>query len=69
MDIDADGKTLATGGADKLVKLWLYDEGDLVATGAGHSGTITKVKVSHDRRIIVSVGAEGAIFIWKCPAV
>lgn len=69
VDIDADGKTLATGGADKLVKLWLYDEGDLVATGAGHSGTITKVKVSHDRRIIVSVGAEGAIFIWKCPAV
>jgi hypothetical protein len=49
--------------------VWLYDEGDLVAVGAGHSGAITKVKISSDRRIVVSVGTEGAIFIWKAPRV
>jgi hypothetical protein len=60
---------IASGGWDKTVKVWLYDEGDLVSAGIGHSGAITKVKIADDRRIIVSVGAEGAIFIWRCPAV
>jgi WD40 repeat protein len=59
---------MASGGGDKLVKLWLYDEGDLVASGAAHSGAITKVKISPDRRIVVSVGTEGAICIWRYPA-
>ena len=58
---------LASGGCDNLVKVWLYDEGDCIATGAGHSGAVTKVKISPDRRILVSVGAEGAIMIWKMP--
>lgn len=69
VDVDRKGELLATGGWDKTVKVWLYDIGSLVASGAGHAGQITKVKISHDRRIIVSVGAEGAIFIWRCPAV
>jgi len=67
VDIDADGKMLASGGADQLVKVWLYDEGDCIATGAGHSGAVTRVKISPDRRTLVSVGAEGGIFIWRMP--
>ena len=58
---------LASGGADQLVKIWLYDEGDCIATGVGHSGAVTRVKISPDRRTCVSVGAEGAIMIWKMP--
>jgi WD40 repeat protein len=59
---------LASGGADQLVKVWLYDEGDCIAVGAGHSGAVTKVKISPDRRTVVSVGAEGGIFIWRMPS-
>lgn len=69
VDIDVEGKLMASGGADRLVKVWLYDEGDCIASGAGHSGAVTKVKISPNGRIVVSVGAEGAIMIWKAPAV
>ena len=67
MDIEKDGVVFASGGRDRLVKLWLYDEGELIAQGAGHSGAINKVRISPDKRIVVSVGAEGAIFIWQYP--
>lgn len=56
-----------TAGLDRLVKMWLYDEGDCIAVGSGHSGAINKVKISSDNRRIASVGEEGAIFIWKVP--
>lgn len=68
VDIERDGVLFASGGLDRLVKLWSYDEGEPVATGFGHSGDISKVRISPDKRIIVSVGQEGAVFIWKMPS-
>ena len=38
-----EGEHFISGGEDKLVKLWGYDEGMLYFTGEGHSGSITKV--------------------------
>jgi len=38
-----EGEHFISGGEDKLVKLWGYDEGMQYFTGTGHSGTITKV--------------------------
>lgn len=57
-----------SAGNDRLVKLWLYDEGEPIAVGTGHSGAINKCRISPDNRIAVSVGAEGAVFIWRLPA-
>ena len=65
IDISTDGEFFATGGGDKLVKLWNYDEGSVTHVGVGHSSTITKVKVSPDGRRVVSVGEEGAIMLWS----
>lgn len=79
-----EGEHFVSGGEDKLVKLWGYDEGINTYSGAGHSGAITRVcllfiifrlilsflyqlQISPDQRSIVSVGAEGAIFIWSMP--
>ena len=67
IDIEKEGKLFASGGVDRLVKVWLYDEGEVVASGAGHAGTITKVRISPDNKYLLSVGAEGAIFIWHLP--
>ena len=56
-----------SGGEDKLVKIWNYDEGICYSQGVGHSGSITRIKFSPNQKYIVSVGSEGAIFIWHTP--
>ena len=35
--------------------------------GVGHSGTINSAVIAPDQTFIVSVGEEGAIFIWSMP--
>ena len=62
--IDQAGEAVASGGGDKLVKLWGYDEGNCYATGAAHSSCVNRVAVTPDRRHVISVGSEGAIMIW-----
>jgi WD40 repeat protein len=49
------------------VKVWNYDEGICYFEGIGHSGGISKIAISPDQKFIVSVGAEGAIFMWHTP--
>jgi WD40 repeat protein len=61
---EKQGDFFVSGGNDKLVKVWNYDEGSLVAVGYGHSANITKSKVAPNGKFIVSVGREGGIFIW-----
>ena len=41
--ITKEGEHFVSGGEDKLIKLWNYDEGISYYTGVGHSGTITRV--------------------------
>ncbi len=62
--VDRDGESIISGGGDKLVKLWGYDEGHCYFVGIAHSGGITQVGVTPDKRKIVTVGSEGGIFIW-----
>lgn len=62
--IFGDGQYYLSGSADKVLRLWHYDDGRQVASAKGHSGTISKVKLSPDEKTIVSVGMEGGIFLW-----
>lgn len=64
---DATGDTIVTGGGDKLVRVWHYDDSMCTHVGTGHSGTVTGVLVSPDRSRIVSVGSEGGILVWDAP--
>jgi WD40 repeat protein len=67
LDITEQGEHFVSGGQDKRVKLWDYDEGICYYNGIGHSGDITKIRISPDQRTMVSVGTEGAIFMWHMP--
>ena len=67
LDISSDGIYLVTGGADKLIKVWKYEEGSITHVGEGHSGDITRLKICPNRQWIVSVSADGAILRWKYP--
>ncbi|CAG9315816.1 unnamed protein product [Blepharisma stoltei] len=65
--ITREGDYFVSGGEDQRVKLWSYDEGVILYEGIGHSGSINKIAFSPDQRNIVTVGAEGAIFMWNVP--
>lgn len=67
MDISDDGVYFVSGGDDKLVKVWKYDEGEVTHMGIGHSAAITQVKISCDKKYILSVSKDGAILRWKFP--
>ena len=63
------GDYFVSGGQDKTVNVWDYDEGICYFKGIGHSGDIMKIVVSPDQKTMVSVGTEGAIFVWHTPQV
>jgi len=65
--ITKSGSHYVSGGEERLLKLWEYDEGVCKNIGVGHSGAISCCAISPDQTFIVSCGSEGAIMIWTMP--
>lgn len=67
IDLTADGKFIATGGDDKLVKIWSMPDGKRLHTLKGHRQRVTDVAVSPSGAIVVSAANERVTRIWKIP--
>jgi len=67
LTISKSGSHYVSGGEERLVKLWDYDEGVCKYVGVGHSGGVTACAIAPDQQYIVSAGTEGAILIWTMP--
>ena len=52
---------------DRTKFLNLFNLYQVEGIGAGHSGTVNSVALSPDQSFMVSVGDEGAIFLWDVP--
>ncbi len=55
------GPFVASGGADRMVKLWNMDTGALVRTYRGHKDFVTAVDFTADGRLLASAGLDGTI--------
>lgn len=64
ISISPDGKTLATCGNDKLVKIWSTADGSLVATLEGHQAHVYSVAFSRDGKRLVSGDLKGVVKDW-----
>jgi WD40 repeat protein len=67
LSISKSGSHYVSGGEDRLLKLWDYDEGVCKYVGVGHSGPISCAAIAPDQSFVVSVGSDAAIFIWTVP--
>jgi len=67
MSVSRTGSHVVSGGEDRLLRLWDYEEGVCKYIGVGHSGPITCAAIAPDQSFVVSVGSDAAIFIWTVP--
>lgn len=59
-----DGKIIASGNDNSLVKLWDAQTGEWLATFESHRGRVWSVKFSHDGLTLISVSDDKTIKVW-----
>lgn len=60
-----DGRLLATGGRDGLIRLWAASDWQRVGTLEGHRGPLRALKFSPDGSILASGGDDQKICLWR----
>jgi WD40 repeat protein len=65
LDFSRDGQWLASGAADKFVKVHEVDTGKLVRSFEGHTHHVLDVSFKADGSRLASAGADNAIKIWN----
>jgi len=56
---------IATCAFDRTISIFDFFSGELIAQVSGHSELITGLKFSPDGRLLVSIGGDGCIMVWR----
>lgn len=59
-----DGKRLAAAGADRAVKIFNVETGEVIHTLAGHTAHVTGVGYSAGGKLLISSGADRVLKLW-----
>lgn len=63
--LNPDGQTLVSCSADKTIKVWHLDTGQLRRTLVGHSDTVRSVIFSPNGQVLVSSSGDKTIKLWN----
>ena len=61
----ADGKQLATGGQESVVRIWDVAKGKELAQMVGHSGPIQSIEFDNTQEKLLSTGADRSARVWS----
>jgi hypothetical protein len=62
--VSADGKFVASSGADGTVRLWRVGDGEPMGVLRGHQGAVNGVAISPNGKLLASAGADGTVRLW-----
>lgn len=64
-DLSRDQKLLATGGKDRILRVWNTNTRELVSKFKGHVDTITSIKFDNENDNLYTVSADMTLKIWN----
>lgn len=63
--LSPDGTILATGGYDRVIRLWDMTNGGMLRTLEGHNGAVYDLDFDRSGSVLASASADETIKIWK----
>jgi WD40 repeat protein len=63
--LSPDEQIIASGSADKTIKLWHLNTGELLGTFTGHSNIVTALAFTSSGDMLVSASLDKTIKIWQ----
>jgi WD40 repeat protein len=67
--VSPDGRTLASGGEDRMIRLWELPTGRALAGWEAHDANVTALAFRPDGRTLISGSADGLLKLWDLPAI
>ncbi len=64
LDFSRDGRLLASGSADRAVRLWETESGRLFRNLEAHAGHVLSVSLRNDMRRVVSTSSDNTLKTW-----
>ncbi|HMQ16590.1 MAG TPA: WD40 repeat domain-containing protein, partial [Phycisphaerae bacterium] len=68
VDASPDGRHVAIGSSDRLVRVWGIESGECVATMAGHLDQVRGVAFAPDGTHLITAAWDGRLCAWELPS-